>query len=167
VAIEDLEVGDLMVTGDHDLQPIHSIEGRTVPAIDRFAPVLIRSNVLSGQDRDLIVSPQHRVLFQGYRAELLFGENKLLVSAKHLIDGLDVIQEEQEMVTYVHMLFDQHEIVFAEVAATENLHLGDIRFSAVGDELFGIFPELRDDPKRYENTARRCLKKHEAQLIRI
>jgi hypothetical protein len=170
VAIEDLEVGDMVVTRDHGLQPIRWIEGRTVPAFDRFAPIKIRKNVLSGQERDLIVSPQHRVLFQGYRAELLFGESEVLVAAKHLVDGMDVTQDEAEMVTYVHMLFDQHEVIYAEGAATESFHPGDIGFSAVGDaareELFAIFPELRVDPRQYGNTARRCLKPHEAKLIR-
>ena len=171
IEIQDLEIGDLVVTRDHGLQPIRWIEGRTVPAVDRFAPVRIRKNVLEGQERDLIVSPQHRVLFQGYRAELLFGESEVLVAATHLVDGLDVTQDEAEMVTYVHMLFDQHEVIYAEGAATESFHPGDIGFSAVSDkareELFAVFPELRVDPRAYGSTARRCLKSHEAKLIRI
>ncbi len=170
VAIEDLEVGDLVVTRDHGLQPVRWLEGRNVPAIDRFAPVRIRKNVLAGQDRDLIVSPQHRVLFQGYRAELLFGESEVLVSAKHLVDGLDVTQDEQKMVTYIHIMFDRHEVIYAEGAATESFHPGDIGMGAVSEqareELFAIFPELRADQSAYGNTARKCLKQHEAKLIR-
>lgn len=169
VAVEDLKLGDLVVTRDHGLQPIRWIEGRIVPAIDRFAPVRIRNGVLAGQERDLIVSPQHRVLFQGYRAELLFGESEVLVSATHLVDGCDVTQEAGGVVTYIHMLFDQHEIIFAEGAATESFHPGDVGFSAVGDaardELFDLFPTLRADPSAYGATARRCLKSHEAELI--
>jgi hypothetical protein len=69
------------------------------------------------------------------------------------------------------MLFDQHEVIYAEGAATESFHPGDIGFSAVGEqareELFAIFPELRADQRAYGNTARRCLKSHEAQLIRL
>jgi len=170
VAIENLKVGDLVVTRDHGLQPIRWLESRVVPAVDRFAPVRIRKNVLCGQDNDLIVSPQHRVLFQGYRAELLFGESEVLVSAKHLVDGIDVTQDEQSAVTYIHMMFDRHEIIFAEGAATESFHPGDIGMNAVSDEareeLFAVFPELRSDPMLYGNTARRCLKSHEAKLIR-
>jgi len=169
--IEDLKVGDMVVTRDHGLQPIRWIEARSVPAMGRFAPVRIRPNVLSGQERDLVVSPQHRVLFQGYRAELLFGESEVLVSAKHLVDGMDVTQDEGHTVTYIHMLFDQHEVIYAEGAATESFHPGDIGFTAVGDaareELFAIFPELRADQTQYGNTARRCLKSHEAKLIRM
>ncbi|SLN19496.1 Hint domain-containing protein [Pseudooctadecabacter jejudonensis] len=169
--IEDLKVGDMIVTRDHGLQPIRWIEARTVPGVDRFAPVRIRPNVLAGQTTDLLVSPQHRVLFQGYQAELLFGESEVLVSAKHLVDGMDVTQDDTGAVTYIHMMFDQHEIIYAEGAATESFHPGDIGFSAVGDaareELFALFPELRADQNHYGSTARRCLKRHEAKLIRI
>ena len=170
VAIEDLKIGDLVVTRDQGLQPIRWFESRTVPAVDRFAPVRIRKNVLAGQDRDLIVSPQHRVLFQGYQAELLFGEREVLVSAKHLIDGMDVTQDEQSTVTYIHIMFDSHQVIYAEGAATESFHPGDIGMTAVSDqareELFAIFPELRADQSAYGNTARRCLKAHEAKLIK-
>jgi len=170
VAIEYLKIGDLVVTRDQGLQPIRWFESRTVPAVDRFAPVRIRKNVLSGQDRDLIVSPQHRVLFQGYQAELLFGEREVLVSAKHLIDGMDVTQDEQSAVTYIHIMFDSHQVIYAEGAATESFHPGDIGMTAVSDqareELFAIFPELRADQSTYGNTARRCLKAHEAKLIK-
>lgn len=168
-AIEDLKIGDLVVTRDHGLQPVRWIEGRKVPATDRFAPVRIRKGVLAGQERDLLVSPQHRVLFQGYRAELLFGESEILASAKHLVDGMDVTRNTGSYVTYIHMLFDQHEIIYAEGAATESFHPGDIGFDAVGEEarqeLFAIFPELRSDLGSYGATARRCLKAHEARLI--
>ncbi|WP_281984165.1 Hint domain-containing protein [Thalassorhabdomicrobium marinisediminis] len=170
MAIEDLRVGDQVVTRDHGLQAIRWIEARRVPAVDRFAPVTIRKGVLGGQEQDLIVSPQHRVMFQGYRAELLFGESEVLVAAKHLVDGMDVTQDEGDEVTYIHMMFDQHEIIYAEGAPTESFHPGDIGFSAVGDkardELFAIFPELRADPKTYGAPARRCLKRHEAMLVR-
>ena len=169
--IETLRPGDLVVTRDHGLQPIRWIQSRTVPAIDRFAPIRIRPNVLTGQESDLLVSPQHRMLFQGYSAELLFGETEVLVSARHLVDNKAVTREEGGMVTYIHMMFDQHEIVFAEGAATESFHPGDVGLSAIKDEareeLFAIFPELRAMPNSYGNTARRCLKKHEAQLIRL
>ena len=76
--VEGLKIGDYVVTRDHGLQPIRWIGKRTVPALNRFAPVRIRPGVLSGLETDLLVSPQHRMLFQGYRAELLFGESEVL-----------------------------------------------------------------------------------------
>jgi len=169
--IEELKVGDLVVTRDHGLQPIRWIQSRTVPAIDRFAPVRIRPGVVTGLETDLLVSPQHRMLFQGYQAELLFGDSEVLVAATHLVDGLDVTTETGGTVTYIHMMFDQHEIIYAEGAASESFHPGEIGLSAVSDpareELFALFPELRSDPRQYGQTARKCLKKHEAQLIRF
>ncbi|MFT6535199.1 MAG: Ca2+-binding RTX toxin-like protein [Loktanella salsilacus] len=169
--IATLQVGDLVMTRDHGLQPIRWIQSRTVSAQGRFAPVRIRPGVIIGQERDLIVSPQHRMLFQGYRAELLFGETEVLVPAKHLVDNLAVTRDEGHEVTYIHMMFDQHEIVFAEGAATESFHPGSLGMDAIHDaareELFAIFPQLRSDVTQYGDTARRCLKRHEAELLRV
>ena len=167
--IASLKVGDLVVTRDHGLQPIRWIQQRTVPAMDRFAPIRIRPGVVTGQDRDLLVSPQHRMMFQGYRAELLFGESEVLVAAKHLVDGIHVTQDAGGTVTYIHMMFDEHEVVYAEGAATESFHPGDVGLTAISDpareELFTLFPDLRTNANGYGQTARRCLKRHECDLL--
>ena len=167
--IATLRVGDLVVTRDHGLQPIRWIQQRTVPAMENFAPIRIRPGAITGQDRDLLVSPQHRMLFQGYRAELLFGESEVLVSAKHMIDDKYVTQETSGDVTYIHMMFDEHEVVYAEGAATESFHPVDIGLTAVSDpareELFALFPALRSNVNGYGQTARRCLKGHETKLL--
>ncbi|MFD0860373.1 Hint domain-containing protein [Roseovarius aquimarinus] len=168
-AIETLRPGDMVITRDNGPQPIRWIGSRTVPGTDTFAPVSIAAHVLDGAARSLLVSPQHRLLFTGYKAELLFGCDEVLVAAKHLIDGRDVIAAPQAEVTYIHMMLDRHEVVYADGAATESFHAGDIGISAISDrsreEMFGIFPELRADPSAYGKTARRCLKGHEAQLL--
>ncbi len=167
--IATLRVGDLVVTRDHGLQPIRWIQQRTVPAIDRFAPIRIRPGVVTGQQRDLLVSPQHRMMFQGYRAELLFGQSEVLVAAKHLVDGKYVTQDVGGDVTYIHMMFDNHEVVYAEGAATESFHPSDVGLTAISDpareELFALFPSLRANPNGYGKTARRCLKKYECELL--
>ena len=169
--IETLGVGDLVVTRDHGLQPIRWIQSRTVPAMGRFAPVRIKPGTATGLERDLLVSPQHRMLFQGYRSELLFGESEVLVSAAHLVDHHLVSREEGGMVTYIHMMFDEHEVIYAEGAATESFHPGEIGLNGITEEareeLFALFPALRSDPTGYGQAARRCLKKHESQLLRI
>ena len=167
--VEDLQVGDMVVTRDHGLQPIRWIGTRTVPAKGDFAPIRIRPGVLKGQENDIVVSPQHRMLFQGYRSQLLFGESEVLVAAKHLVDGVDVTVEQRAEITYVHILFDMHEIIFAEGAASESFHPGEVGLCAVHgaarEELFALFPDLRGMPSTYGGTARRCLKKHEALLL--
>lgn len=168
-AIETLQVGDLVVTRDQGLRPIRWIGQRTVPGQGRFAPVRVGANALDHARRGLLVSQQHRILFTGYRAELLFGDPEVLVAAKHLVDGRDVVEEPCGEVTYIHMMFDHHEVIYAEGIATESFHAGDVGLSAVSgparEELFSIFPELRSAPGHHLETARQCLKKHEAQLL--
>ena len=167
--IETLQVGDMVVTRDHGLRPIRWIGRRTVKGTGRFAPVWVGSGVMDGARTGLLVSPQHRILFTGYRAELLFGESEVLVPAKHLIDGRDVVSREQDEVTYIHIMFDHHEVIYAEGIATESFHAGDAGLNAIceaaREELFAIFPELRSSPGRHRETARVCLKKYEAQLL--
>ncbi|SLN34971.1 Bifunctional hemolysin/adenylate cyclase precursor [Roseovarius gaetbuli] len=169
-AIETLQLGDMVVTRDHGLQAIRWIGQRTVPGIGDFAPISVASSVMEGAREGLLVSPQHRILFTGYRAELLFGESEVLVAAKHLIDDRDVRVCPRDEVTYIHIMFDRHEVIYAEGIATESFHAGDTALSAVTaaarDELFAIFPELRSAPGRHRDTARTCLKRHEAQLLR-
>ena len=168
-AIETLRSGDMVITRDHGPQPIRWIGRRTVPGVDKFAPISIAAHVLDGATRDLLVSPQHRLLFTGYKAELLFGFDEVLVAAKHLVDGRDVIAAPQAAVTYIHMMLDCHEVVYANGAATESFHAGDVGISAISDqsreEMFSIFPELRANPNAYGKTARQCLKRHEARLL--
>ena len=169
-AVETLRPGDLVITRDHGLQPIRWIGASTVPGHDRFAPVRIAAHVLDGARAPLLVSPQHRVLFTGYRAELLFGTDEVLVAAKHLIDGRDVILAPQSAVTYVHLMFDRHEVIYAEGAPTESFHAADMGLSAISEaareELFAIFPALRSDSGAHGATARTCLRAHEARLLR-
>ena len=142
---------------------------RTVPGIERFAPIRVAAHVLDGATGPLLVSPQHRFLFTGYKAELLFGCDEVLVSAKHLVDGRDVTEAPQAEVTYIHVMLDRHEVIYAEGAATESFHAGDIGLAAISDqsreEMFRIFPQLRSHPESYGPTARPCLKRHEARLL--
>jgi hypothetical protein len=67
------------------------------------------------------------------------------------------------------MLFDSHEMVFAEGAVSESFHPGQMGLSAIDaparEELFALFPELRSNPNGYGDTARICLRAHEAQLL--
>lgn len=168
--IEDLEVGDLVVTRDHGLQPIRWVGKRTVPARGSLAPIRFDANVI-GNERPLYVSPQHRMLVQGYEASLLFGESEVLASAKHLVNGSSVTEAHGGEVTYVHIMFDQHEIIYAEGAASESFFPGGTGLDAVKaearEELFGIFPELRSHEGVYGDTARLCLKAHESRLLRL
>ncbi|MBC7132366.1 MAG: Hint domain-containing protein [Roseovarius sp.] len=166
--IETLRPGDLVITRDHGPQPVRWTGQRTVPGTGRFAPVEIAPSVMGGGG--LLVSPQHRVLFTGYTAELLFGESEVLVAARHLVNGQDVRVSPRAEVTYIHIMFDRHEVIYADGIATESFFAGDSALAAVDDpareELFAIFPELRTAPGHHRDTARTCLKAYEAALLR-
>ncbi|QGY00073.1 hypothetical protein EI983_18105 [Roseovarius faecimaris] len=168
-AIETLRQGDMVLTRDNGFQPIRWIGKSTVEGRGKFAPVAINSTVMDGARRPLIVSPQHRVLFTGYKAELLFGTDEVLVAAKHLVDGCNVRILERRLVSYFHIMFDRHEVIYAEGAATESFHAADMGISAISDEaredMFAIFPQLRSDPSFHGETARMCLKAHEARAL--
>ncbi|HKL05953.1 MAG TPA: Hint domain-containing protein [Roseovarius sp.] len=168
-AIETLRAGDRVLTRDRGLQPIRWIGRSTVEGQGKFAPIALNSNVLDGARRPLLVSPQHRMLFTGYKAELLFGDPEVLIAAKHLVDGRDVRVAPRKRVTYFHLMLDRHEVIFAEGAATESFHANDLGVAAISqdarDDMFQAFPHLRADLSAYGDTARQCLKAHEARLL--
>lgn len=167
--IETLSPGDMVVTRDDGLQPVRWMGSRTVRGTGKTAPVRIDAGGLFGAARPLLVSPQHRMLLDGFRTELAMGEPEVLVAARHLIDGTRVHVEEMTAVTYIHMMFDRHQVVYAEGAATESFHLGDQGLEALSPasraDLFAKFPHLRADPNVYGDTARRCAKPFEARLL--
>ncbi len=111
--IEELAAGDMVLTMDHGYQPIRWIGSTKRAATGDLAPILIRKGAL-GNDRDLRVSPQHRMLLQGWQAELLFGELEVLATAKSLLNDHSILRDEGGEVEYFHMLFDTHEIIWAE-----------------------------------------------------
>ena len=167
--IKDLKPGDFVITRDNGLQAIRWIGKRTVPALNKFAPIRFAAGSLPNLARPLLVSPQHRMLVGNHLSELYLGESEVLVSAKHMVNGTSITREVGGEVTYMHLLFDQHEIVYADGTASESFHPGDIALHAISEaaraEMFSLFPQLRADPNQYGNTARKCLRKHEALLV--
>lgn len=165
-AIEDLRVGDRVSTADHGDQIIRWIGARQVAGIGAFAPIRFEAGAI-GNLRPLRVSPQHRLLISGWHAEMLFGQSEVLVAAKHLVNETTIRPDPTRTVTYLHMIFDRHEIVFAEGVPTESLHLGTVAMGALDcaarDEVLSLFPEL--DRGTGPATARRCLTGWEGRLI--
>jgi len=134
-----------------------------------MAPILIRKGAL-GNDRDLRVSPQHRMLLQGWQAELLFGEHEVLATAKSLVNDHSIIRVEGGEVEYFHLLFDIHEIIYAEGAPSESFQPGEQGWKALDEptrnEILELFPELSDgDFSSYGASARFSLKHKEGQLL--
>ncbi|MEP1538984.1 MAG: Hint domain-containing protein [Paracoccaceae bacterium] len=168
VAVETLQPDDLVWTKDDGLQPLRWIGQRTLRADGAFAPIYLKANTF-GQHDGLLVSPEHRILIRDSLAELLFGEEEVLIAAKHLVNGKTVTRRAGGLVTYVHMMFDSHQVVFSEGLETESYLPGpqtqNIFAQDTLDEICAIFPEI--DPSTghgYSRAARRTLKEYEAGL---
>lgn len=153
--IESLTAGTLIRTLDRGFQPLRAVLTRAVPGDGRFAPILFKAGAL-GNTRDLLTSPAHRMLISDWRAELLFGEDEVLVSARALQNDCTIIRAPRAEITYFHLLMDEHEIIFAEGIATESYQHGAFAGdTAVETELAALFPDLLAAQSRSARTTLR------------
>ncbi|WP_435256701.1 Hint domain-containing protein [Thioclava sp. FR2] len=167
--VEQLEPGDLVMTKDDGAQPVRWIGQRRVAAIGTLAPIEIREGTF-GPHRRLLVSPQHRVLVRDSLAELLFGEEEVLIAAKDLVNGRSVRIRSGGMVDYFHILFDKHQLVSSAGLTTESFLPGpqttQLFESEVIEEIRQIFPKLNPQTgEGYSPAVRKLLKSYEAQLL--
>lgn len=175
--IDSLCDGDLVLTADAGPQPIRYISKTVLSAQDlkmrpEFRPVRIRAGSLGEglPAQDLVVSPQHRFLLSGWRAELLFGHQEVFAPAKGLLNDISIcVENTVQPVTYIHLGFDDHNVIWANGSATESLHAGtiskDLMSCPAREELFAVFPELRADPKNWGPSARPVLKVSETKML--
>ncbi len=95
----------------------------------RHVPIRIKANALGKglPKRDLLVSPQHRILVSDWRAELMFGVSEVLVAAKHLVNDRDIrVATDLDEFEYYHILFESHQTVFSEGLPSESFHPGGL-----------------------------------------
>ncbi len=168
VAIEELRVGDRAYTLDAGLQPIRWIGRTTVLAEGRHAPVRITAGAL-GNSRSMEVSPQHRMMLSDWRCDLVCGTDEVLAPALHLLNDQTITRRTGGTVDYIHLLFDDHQIVFADGIPSESFHPGAQGLRAMPDatrdELLSLFPELADDLDAFGPAARYSARAHEVRLI--
>jgi hypothetical protein len=166
--VAGLRAGDRVMTRDSGARPVLWTGTHRVAGTGAFAPVRFAPGTV-GNDRPLLVSPQHRMLVADWRVKLLFGEDEVLVAAKDLVDGAGVTRAEQAQVTYVHLLLARHEILDAEGAAAESLHLGPYIAGrlpgAARAEIAALFPEMAAAVRHGPGPARRCLREWEARCL--
>lgn len=175
--VEDLREGDRVVTRDNGLQEIRWVGRRDLSHSElllrpHLHPVLIRAGSLGPNtpERDMLVSPNHRMLLAGDRSALYFDEYEVLAAAKHLTHQPGVETIAAERVSYLHFMFDQHELVLADNAWTESFQPGDQSLDSMSSpqraEIYELFPELETHQglEGY-GAARMTLKRHEARLL--
>ncbi len=177
VPVESLKAGDRVITRDNGIQEIRwtgqkALGWKELAANPHLKPVLIRQGSLGNglPERDMMVSPNHRMLVANDRTALYFDEHEVLVSAKHLVAGLGIQAIDSIGTTYIHFMFDRHEVVLGNGAWTESFQPGDMTLKGMGNaqraEIFELFPELKTDAGLNDyQAARRTLKKHEARLL--
>jgi hypothetical protein len=179
VPVETLRVGDQIVTRDNGVQEIRWLGKQTlsreVLARDHtIKPILIMAGSLGDNlpERDMVVSPQHRVLITGEPARRHFDEAEVFVAATHLTNATGIKPLETLRVTYLHFMFDQHQVVMSDGAWTESFQPADKTLGALGqaahDEILALFPALAtaDGVVSYV-AARRTLNVEEAQLLQL
>ncbi len=175
--IEDLTEEDHVQTKDNGMQPIRWIGKRRMSGARLFAmpqlrPVRFHANALglARPDRDLLVSPSHRLLIKGDVALSLFNTPEVLVTAKDLINGSSVtVDAHAREVTYIHLLMDTHQIMWANGVETESFHPASAALESLDAHdrarLLDRYPQLSFDPHTYGSYARRNLSKSEAAIL--
>ncbi len=176
IPVESLRKGALVRTADGPAQPVRWIGSRKISELEMRAdpslrPIRIAAGAL-GEDRpsrDLLVSPQHRILVEDWRAELMFGDTEVLVPAKALLNDTTVrIDHGAREVEYFHVLFDSHQIMLTEGLPTESFHPGDYALRDIDacarQELLRLFPAL-STAHGVGPTARKALRPWEGALL--
>ncbi|MFN3662467.1 Hint domain-containing protein [Yoonia sp.] len=174
---ETLAIGDRVQTRDNGVQTIIWAGQKTMKTGDlcvtpAMRPVMIRKGALGDNlpERDMVVSPNHRMLVVSDAARQVFGDTEVLLPAKHMtaMAGIEVIDMAE--VTFLHFMFANHEIVLSDGIWSESFQPSDLSLQGIDagqrDELLLLFPELSTSAgtARY-SAARRTLQKSESLLI--
>lgn len=167
--IEELEEGDEVVTVSGRSRRILWTEGRHIPvfAFERdpeLRPIRIAAGAI-GNSRDLIVSPQHKVLLTGAYVEIYFGETEVLAPAKGLLSG-DRIHycDVDSGVIYHHILLEQHDVLWANGVPAESLYLGNQMSEPVLRELSVLLPQF-DRFRSEQSFSHPVLSVREARIL--
>ncbi|SFI54181.1 Hint domain-containing protein [Jannaschia pohangensis] len=167
-SVEDLIEGDLVRTRDDGMQTLEWIGRKRGMTTADTAPVCFARGTI-GNDRPLRVSPQHRMMVRGWRAQLMFGQEEVLVPAKALIDGQGIVQEAPGFMTYIHLMTPRHQLIFAEGAETETFLPAAYGLDGIDEadraRLFVTRPDLRADLNAYGQAARYMPKARQAMLL--
>lgn len=147
VPVEALRVGDLVTTQHNGAQPIRWM-GSCLVALStssKLCPIRITAGAHGNSlpTRDLLVSRQHRLFI----SSRMFHCDSVLTSAINLTKLPSIsIDESLPYISYFHLMFDQHEVIFAQGAPAESLYAGTEVLKSVPkdalQEIQTLFPEL-------------------------
>lgn len=118
IPVEEIAIGDLVITPDGDEQPVVWIGVRRIENIKSYLrpeavrPIVIEAGALADNmpARRLAVSPDHAIYLDG-----------VLVPAKELVNWNSIHQDHRvNSVTYYHLELPRHGIIFAEATPAES-----------------------------------------------
>lgn len=176
--IRQLRPGDKILTRDNGPQEVlwsghRRMSGARLYAMPHLRPIRFKANAMGlyRPDEDLLVSPQHRMLVTGTAAQALFNTSEVLVAAEDLVnDATITVDHALREVTYVHILLERHNIVWANGLETESFHPSNTALDTVDPVqragLLNILPEIEANPHAYGDYARRNLSGSEAAILR-
>lgn len=176
--IQDLCPGDKILTKDNGPQEIvwtghRRMTGARLHAMPHLRPIRFKSGAfgIGRPDQDLIVSPQHRMLVRGAAAQALFYSDEVLVKAEDLLNDSSVVTDHLlREVTYVHVMLERHNIVWANGLETESFHPANCALDTIEESqrqsLIEMMPNIAQNPSHYGDYARRNLSSSEAAILR-
>jgi len=162
-AVEDLAIGDLVTTIDAGPMPIfwisssrHAWPGGSEQAL----PILIAKGAMARglPARDLVVSPQHKVLLTGQLASDL-PRASMLAPAKGLTRLPGVRQMKgKRSITYYHVLLERHALLLSEGLPSESFYPGPTALAMLNPaQRMALLQTLSEPPYLYGPRARPCL----------
>jgi hypothetical protein len=120
--IEDLKIGDQVVTTRHEAQPIKWIGRQAFQKsgtswVEAFMPIRVSQFALDAQTphTDLYLSPWHSLLIDGF-----------LMPVTELVNGVSIhpaLPPGRQTIEYFQILLDTHEVILAEGAPAETLFI--------------------------------------------
>ena len=153
--VEELKAGMFIKTVHDGFKPLRLTLCRKIRLQEleneKLRPICITAGSLGNNlpKSDLFVSRQHRMMVSSKASERMFGESDVLISAIKLVDLPGIfIDDKVEYIEYFHLVFDQHEIIFAEGAPTESFFIGPEALKTLSsdarEEMLNVFPEIEE-----------------------
>ncbi|MCV2870738.1 Hint domain-containing protein [Defluviimonas sp. WL0050] len=152
-AIEELRPGDRVITRDRGVQEVQWVGRRRfdhneLASAGHLGPILIEKGSLGKglPERDVIVSPNQRLLVPGDRTVLRLEAHEALVAAKHLINNRTIRNVSSLGGAYIHAMCDRGTMLMANGCWMESFQPTDNNPNGLGNaqrnEILEIFPEL-------------------------
>lgn len=167
--VEQIAPGDRILTVDDGLQTVRWVSRQRVRATGPMRPMLVPAGSSFGNSRDLVLAPGHMLMCCGYRVRAVIGRGEVLAAARDLPGAVAAPAKTAGWITYVSVMFDRHQLIFAEGAPCASFlptaHAVRALAPADRDRLFVLRPDLRAGGPETDRPARLCLGASEARLL--